>query len=459
MSVDLKRPRARPYLEATKAFQGGSDSPRKFLERCIGDIEAREADVMAFVVTDLAGARAAADRSTERWRAGKPLSSIDGMPVGVKDIIETIDMPTGNGSALFAGERTNRDAATVKALREAGCVIVGKTVTTEFASSEPGPTRNPWDIQRTPGGSSSGSAAGVAAGFCSAALGTQVIGSILRPASYCGVVGYKPTIGAINRGGSHDALSHSAHGVIAATLADTWQVAREVGDRCGGDPGYPGLYGPAAMPEAKAPRALALLRTEGWPMAEPEAVAALEAALERLRRAGIIIHSAETSQDVAGAEAAIADAMALARDIIAFESRWPLNTYRDRDAGKLSKHMLARLIEAEGMTLAQYRQNLAKRDAARAAYAKLAGIADGIVTLAAIGAAPVGLRVTGNAVFVVAGSVLGVPTLTLPLLACSGLPLGLQVMGMRDRDGELFATAAHVERVVGTDLAISAFAT
>ena len=145
--------------------------------------------------------------STARWQTGKPLSPIDGMPVGVKDIIETRDFPTENGSAFFKGWHANRDAASVTALREAGAVVLGKTVTTEFATAPPGPTRNPWDPRRTPGGSSSGSAAAAATGMMPAGLGTQVLGSILRPASFCGCVGFKPSLGAINRGGSHDGLS------------------------------------------------------------------------------------------------------------------------------------------------------------------------------------------------------------------------------------------------------------
>ena len=132
---------------------------------------------------------------------------------------------------------------TVAALREAGAVIVGKTVTTEFAAREPRGTRNPWDLTRTPGGSSSGSGAAVATGMVSAALGTQVIGSTIRPASYCGCVGFKPTVGALNRGGSHDNLSQSCTGVLAANLADAWQIAYEIALRAGGDPGYPGLHG------------------------------------------------------------------------------------------------------------------------------------------------------------------------------------------------------------------------
>src|SRR5258707_3398009 len=149
----------KPYLSATPGFAGGADTPRDFLERCLADLAALEPKIGAFVNLNLAGARSAADRATARWREGRPLSKIDGMPVGIKDIIETADMPTENGSPLFAGFRSERDAASVAALREAGAVVVGKTVTTEFAATEPRGTRNPHDLRRTPGGSRSGSAA------------------------------------------------------------------------------------------------------------------------------------------------------------------------------------------------------------------------------------------------------------------------------------------------------------
>ena len=252
---DALTPRRRPFHSATADFASGVDSPREFLERCIAALDAWEPKIAAFVALDLAAARAAADRSTGRWLAGKPLSPIDGMPIGVKDIIETIDMPTGAGSPLFDGFRSGRDSASVAALREAGAVILGKTVTTEFAWMEPRGARNPWDQTRTPGGSSSGSAAAVAVGAVSVGLASQVLGSILRPASFCGCFGFKPTVGAINRGGSHDALSQSTHGPIAASLADAWRVAYEVSRRAGGDPGFPGLYGPPTLPSPLKPRA------------------------------------------------------------------------------------------------------------------------------------------------------------------------------------------------------------
>src|ERR1700680_1585790 len=175
----------RPFHTAIPRFAAGTDSPSAFLADCLANIAELESEIGAFAYRDEEITRKAARESSERWKAGKPLSLIDGMPVGIKDIVETIDMPTCMGSPLYAGWRSGRDAATVAALREAGAVLVGKTVTTEFAAMHPAGTRNPWDLARTPGGSSSGSAAGVASGMISAGLGTQVVGSIIRPASFC----------------------------------------------------------------------------------------------------------------------------------------------------------------------------------------------------------------------------------------------------------------------------------
>ena len=451
-----KRPKAKPFLGSTDAFRSGMDSPRAVLDRCFAAIDAHESGVKAFVTLDRAGAIAAADASTKRWREGRPLSDIDGIVIGVKDVIETASMPTQMGSPLYAGWRSMRDSASVRALKEAGCVIIGKTVTTEFAASEPGPTCNPWDLSRTPGGSSSGSAAGTAAGFINAGLGTQVVGSILRPASYCGVVGFKPTVGAINRGGSHDHMSQSAQGVIAATMADAWSVLRAIADRTGGDPGHPGLYGPATMPEAARPRGLVVLETPGWAEATDAAKSAFEAACKRLADAGIMLRTRRSEPLVEAAEQAVAKSMLLTRKINAWESRWPLNTYCDRDRSKLSTAMVERATEAEAMTLTQYRGYLAERDGVRQAYVSLAGVCDAVITLSAAGEAPVGLRSTGSATFVVVGSLLGVPAVSLPVLGVAGLPLGLQVLGFKDKDGELMAAAAGIEANTTTTASVRA---
>ena len=439
-------PQAKPFLAAAAQFAGGQDTPRAYLERCLETLAAWEPKIGAFVCTNIEGSRAAADASSMRWRDNKPVSAIDGMPIGIKDIIETADMPTGMGSPLFDGWSSGRDAAAVAALREAGAVILGKTVTTEFAATEPRGTRNPWDPGRTPGGSSSGSAAAVAAGLVSAALGTQVMGSIVRPASYCGCVGFKPSVGGINRGGSHDELSQSCMGVLAATLEDAWQVASEIAARAGGDPGYQGLVGPLRMPPPARPQRLVFLETAGWQVASAEAKKAIQESLALLSRNGIDILTRQSDQLVGAVEEAIADARALSIRINTWESRWPLNTYRNRDAGKLSRAMLARLAQAEAMSLDDYRADLDERIRVRALYESLAAQCDACVTLAAPAAAPVGLSSTGDPVFAVPFSLLGVPAISLPLLREQGLPLGLQVTGFQGKDATTSAIAGWVEK-------------
>jgi len=443
------KPRMRPFLPATADFARGKDSPRAFLERCIAELDAWEPRIGAFVALNLDAARMAADHSTERWQAGKPLSPVDGMPIGVKDIIETIDMPTENGSPLFGGFRSERDGASVAALREAGAVIVGKTVTTEFAWMHPHATRNPWDETRTPGGSSSGSAAAVAVGAVSAGLATQVFGSILRPSSFCGCFGFKPTVGAINRGGSHDALSQSTHGPIAASLPEAWAVAYEISRRAGGDPGYPGLYGPPTCPAPSKPRRLAVLETPGWALATSGAKEAFAEASTRLKSAGVALVTRHESRTVAAVEDAIADSRELSHNIIAWESRWPLNAYRARDASKLSQAMHDLAARGEALTLDDYRRDIAERVRRRATYRMLEAEFDACVTLAAPGAAPVGLTWTGDPAFVVPGSMLGVPTISLPAIEDEGLPLGLQLLGFADADAALFSTAGGVLAALG----------
>jgi Asp-tRNA(Asn)/Glu-tRNA(Gln) amidotransferase A subunit family amidase len=428
-------PKLRPYMSATAGFAAGKETPRDFLERCLAALDAWEPKISAFVALNLDGARAAADRASARWRAGKPLSPIDGMPVGIKDIIETVDMPTGQGSPLFTGWRSERDAAAVAALRAAGAVVVGKTVTTEFAATFPGATRNPWDPSRTPGGSSSGSAAAVGAG--------------VRPASYCGCYGFKPSFGAINRGGSFDYLSQSSTGTLAATLVEAWSLAYEMAFRVGGDPGFIGLVGPAQAPAAAKPRKIAVLDTVGWAAATDGAKRAMDEALKRLAAAGATVVTRKSSPAVAAVEQAIGEARERSLAINAWESRWPLNTYRDRDASKLSAPSLGRLKQAEAMTLDDYRALLTWRAEARATYAALATDVDATVSLSAPAAAPVGIDFTGDPGCTVHTSYLGIPAISLPLLHDQDLPLGLQVTGFDQRDAETFAAAAWMERALG----------
>jgi Asp-tRNA(Asn)/Glu-tRNA(Gln) amidotransferase A subunit family amidase len=433
----------RGYVSLASALRAGKTTPRAYLAETLERIERDDPDIGAFVILNKEGAMRAAEAATTRWRDGKPLSPIDGMPIAIKDIIETADMPTGQGSPLWEGTVSRRDSASVRALREAGAVIVGKTTTTEFAASHPfHQTRNPYDGQRTPGGSSSGTAAAVGAGMVPAGLGTQVVGSILRPSSFCGCVGFKPSVGAINRSGSHDHFSQSCQGAIGATLADTWAVARAIADRAGGDPGYPGLAGDADLTGRAGPMRMAILETGGWDKTSTGARVAFAVVRTKLADTGLELRDRTDDPDIEALEKAITDALPLTQAINAWEGRWPLNTYSDLDVEKLSGPARERLKTAEAMTQREYGDLIARRAEVRTIFAKAASRYDIFVTLGACGAAPVGLGSTGNTIMNVTASLLGCPALTVPVLEDEGLPLGLQMLAGMERDAALFSAAA-----------------
>jgi Asp-tRNA(Asn)/Glu-tRNA(Gln) amidotransferase A subunit family amidase len=439
----------RGYVALAVDLRAGKTTPRAYLDETLKRIADLDPVIGAFVKLNKDGAIKAADASTKRWRDGKPLSPIDGMPIAIKDIIETADMPTGQGSPMWEGQESRRDSAGVHALREAGAIILGKTTTTEFAATHPWhKTKNPHDPGRTPGGSSSGSCAAVGSGMVPAGLGTQVVGSILRPSSFCGAVGFKPSVGAINRSGSHDHFSQSCQGAIGATLADTWAVLRAIADRAGGDPGFFGLSGDVNFSRRAKPARLGVLETGGWSHTTEGARKAFASAKEKLAKIGVELKSRADDPDIETLEKAIADAQPLTLAINAWEGRWPLNTYADLDASKLSQGARDRLKVAEATTQKQYGELIAKRTVARDAYAKVASRYDAFVTLGACGAAPIGLGSTGNTAMNVAASLLGCPALTLPLLHDEGLPLGLQLLGAADRDAALFDVANWIARDV-----------
>jgi Asp-tRNA(Asn)/Glu-tRNA(Gln) amidotransferase A subunit family amidase len=423
-------------------YTAGDASPRAWLDSCIAVIESREPALHAFTALDLDAARAAADAAEARKRAGRPLSPIDGMPIAVKDLIETKGLPTQFGSAAFAGWSGNRDAAPVHALRQAGAVIVGKTVTTEFGIGGPGPTRNPHDPARTPGGSSSGSGAAVGAGMVPAALGTQVGGSVLRPASFCGVIGFKPTYGALNRGQLSDQFSQNCLGVLAADLADLWAVCHEIASRVGGDPGHLPFAGGARPAPARRPDTLAVLETAGWPIADAAARSALQAELRRLSAAGTRLLDRTNSPRIALLERAIAEAAEISSAIASWESLWPIGELHDRHPGKLHPRTVEHVTQGRAMTAEAYATMLRRRDAVRDALLALAPDIDACVTLAAPGAAPVGIETTGNAIFNLPASCLRCPAISLPLLEADGLPLGLQLLGYPNQERALSALAA-----------------
>ncbi|WP_421997943.1 amidase [Reyranella sp.] len=441
------------FHDAARRFGDGGDTPRAYLERCLETIARREPIVKALTAINESGARAAADESTARWKAGRPHSSIDGMPIGIKDLLETRDMPTEMNCVAMKGNFPERDNAGVWALRQAGAVILAKTVTAELGGSHPGPTTNPFDPTRTPGGSSSGSAAAVGANMMPAAIGTQVGGSIIRPAAYCGNFALKPTQGGINRG-ERMATSMSTHGPHAGCLADMWQVAIEQAKRCGGDRGSLGLMGPDTLPAAIRPGRLMVLETEGWPDADPPAKEAFAKVLEQLEKAGVTLIRRKDHAFVEALEKAIEKGRAVCGGITGWENRWYQRGMLDASPDGLSERAKTALFKAEAMTVDEYRASLLARQQAQTVHAMTASLADAAITLSCPGPAPLWAgdvpgqplapRPTGDFVFNAPSSMLFAPVVTMPLMSVGGLPVGVQLMGQQHEDARMTGLARWV---------------
>ena len=434
------------FSAAVADFADRRDSPRDFLERCLDVIAGRDGEVKAFVALNLEGARAAADASSKRYREGRPLSPVDGCPIGVKDIIETADMPTQMNSPIFRGWRSGRDAACVGALRNGGAVIVGKTVTTEFAAGRSGPTVNPFDGSRTPGGSSSGSAASVGAGMLPVALGSQGGGSTIRPASYCGIFGFKATIGALSMAGIHTVgPTHDHLGILAGNLDDLWRVARRVSDGVP-TPGVQGLAGSGSELPPRAPSRLVRLYTRGWEELDADTIRAFEDHVDALRSADVEVAGREDDAEVAALEQALDEGVHGRHDVMCYEMRWPFEEYLAWHGGDVSETIHERMRHARGVTTDDYRRLLEERGEAQARVQRFAARADGFVTLASSGPAPTGLADTGSRTFLNYWSWLGLPCFSLPLLAVGGLPVGVQLVGFAGADDRLAAHAAWIMR-------------
>lgn len=446
-----RSPYALDFSVAREKFLGGSDTPRAYLERCIATIEARDKDVRAFVTVGLDSARRAADTATQRYREGKPLSAVDGMPIGVKDIMDTADLPTQMGNAIYKGWQPRWDAACVQAMRSGGAVVVGKTVTTAFAGGETNDTRNPLDLARTPGGSSSGSAAAVGAGMVPAALGTQTQGSTLRPAGFCGAFGFKPTHGALTMQGVHPiSLTHDHLGIIAGGLADLWSVASRIAIASGA-PGAPGLHRASeVLPDARKPRKLIVMRTKAWETEVDDATRAVfEALLSDLRKQDVaLIESRDDANFAAFEDAFFGPFVERSVDITAYEMNWPYRQYLEMHGDLLEPRQKARLARASEMTPAYYAELLAEKAAMKErARQAMAGV-DAILTLSSSGPAPVGHGHTGSRAYLLFASFLQLPAFSLPLMQSGGMPVGAQLIGHAGRDGELCSVARFIGEVV-----------
>lgn len=390
-------------------------------ESCLEQVDAVEADVQAWTFLDRDLVRSQA-RALDARPAQGPLH---GVPVGVKDIIDTADMPTENGTVLHAGRRPQQDAVVVTRLREAGAVIFGKTVTTELATYAPGKTRNPHNPAHTPGGSSSGSAAAVAAGMVPAAIGTQTNGSVIRPAAFCGVVGYKPGFGLIPRDGvlcQSPALDQL--GVFARSVEDAALLAAVL---CGGETGE---HLRLATCEVERPR-LAWMRTAAWPKADADTRTAFEGFARRFSLPELEM------------PASVAPAWDWQRTLMEAEiaANYAEEWARGRD--QLSASLRAQIERGLATPAAAVAAAKGRIAVVNAAFDPLFEGVDAIITPAVPGTAPQGLDSTGDPAFCTLWTFAGMPAITLPLLSGSnGLPLGLQLVARRGNDAALIR-AAH----------------
>ncbi|MBY0532654.1 MAG: amidase [Xanthobacteraceae bacterium] len=416
----------------------GDISSEEYTRALIAQVNSIEDKVQAFQHFDPEHALAQA-KERDTYRAnGNALGPLHGLPVGIKDCIDTADYPTENGSALFAGRRPYRDAAVVTKLRAAGAVIFGKTVTTEFAFYHPGKTKNPHDLERTPGGSSSGSAAAVAAGMLPLAIGTQTNGSIIRPAAYCGVFGMKPSHGFVSRAG---VLSHSRKldhiGPFARSLDD---IALILDAMTGYDENDPDTK-PYAVPDFRAgakekppvtPR-LAYVRTPVWSKADKATAEAFEELADSL---GEVVQRVELHEPVYG------HAWDDLRAIMTADMAHHHGKIVGRGGDMPSQTLRDFIAEGRKVTATRYLEALSQAKQYGAGLADFFDHYDAILTPSATGVAPKGLGATGDPAFCSLWTLTGLPAISLPLLQGeNGLPLGVQLVGPMGRDARLLRTA------------------
>ncbi len=424
-------------LELRDRLASGAMSAEALARLYLEQIAAREPEVQAWAWLDAEHVLAEAQQLDQRRLSGAPIGPLHGLPVAVKDIIDTARIPTANGTVLDEGRVPEQDAFVVSRLKAAGALIMGKTVSAELAFMGPGKTRNPANLEHTPGGSSSGSAAAVAAGMVPLAIGTQTGGSIIRPASFCGVVGFKPTFGCIPRSG---VLSQSPSldtiGVFARTTEDAAMVAEVLYGHHESDSAtsltpFPRLLD-TARAEVPVKPSFAFVRTPYWEQADGEMQQALEELVDFLGEqcfeaplGGLFAEAANARERINLAE--------MARNF---------HHYETRGLDRLSPEMQDALQRGNQIPARDY---LSAMDVPRVLNAGLDEVferCDVILTAAAPGAAPAGLTSTGNAIFNGLWTLCGNPCITLPVFdSGSGLPMGVQLVGRRHQDGRLLRTA------------------
>jgi Asp-tRNA(Asn)/Glu-tRNA(Gln) amidotransferase A subunit family amidase len=414
-------------LSATDIAQGVAG--RKFtveavVRACLDRIAAREPIVHAFASLDAELVLSAA-RVLDRGPIRGPLH---GVPIGIKDVIDTADLPTEMGSPIYRGHRPRRDAACVAVLRSAGAVILGKTVTAEFAGMTPGPTANPHDPKRTPGGSSSGSAAAVADFMLPAAVGTQTGGSVLRPAAFCGVVGCKPTYNAINRGGlKFAAESLDTIGLIARAIDDIELIAAVLVGR------------KSAAPRLDQAPSIGLCRTPLWDTAQPETKTAVEDAAARLAGKGARLRDVVLPEEFSGLRTAARETINNYERSKSMAAEWA------SDRERISERLRRSIERGREMPYEDYLAALQLGERCRARLDEVFQGLDVLLAPCVTGEAPIGLEFTGDPGLQAIWTILHVPAISLPThRGPNGMPVGIQLIARRYDDPRLFACARWV---------------
>jgi len=418
--------------EAAQRIREGGLSSAELMRACLARCGQLEPAIQAWQHLDAERAMDLAEAADAARRAGKAGGPLHGVPVAVKDIIDVAGMPTTMGSPIYAANIAGESARVVARLEQAGALVPGKTVTSEFAYYTPGKTRNPWNTAHTPGGSSMGSAAAVAAHMIPAALGTQTNGSVIRPAAFCGVVGFKPSYGAI---ATHGMLAFSGTldtvGVFARSVADAVQLAAVIAD--------PDRVRGAEIRVLSAPPRLIAVRSPVWHLAEPSQQAMFGQNIAALRAAGALVDEIELP-------AAFADAHNAQRVIMAYEGAQNLGPVQRRHRGEMSARLNAFLDEGAAIGAASHRAALEMRGHLQEEFARFVTGHDAVITPPAPGEAPADLTQTGSPTFCTIWTLLGVPAVSVPAgLGPRQLPLGLQVVGAFQADHKTLAAAAWCE--------------
>lgn len=431
--------------ESIAAVCSGETTSEELVRDCIEHINDIEDTVGAWAHFDPEYALQQA-READRFRqTGHVVGPLHGVPVGVKDIFNTRDMPTEFGCSLYAGRQPDYDAPVIEYLRAAGAIIMGKTVTTEMAVYSPGKTRNPHDPQRTPGGSSSGSAAAVAAGMVPVAIGTQTNGSVIRPASYCGVYGFKPSFGLISRTGVlRQSRPLDQIGVFARTLEDTALIAEAMMVFDSRDPDMQPRMRPALSQVLKTepaiPPKLAFVRTPAWDQADDDVQDGFEELVEHFGDRVVEVKlGPEFDREIE-----------IHRTIM--EADLALNFERVYQRGKdeLSDVLREMLERGQKVTAVDYNRALAAVPEMQRKLSYILTEYDAIVTPATSGEAPVGLESTGSPAFCTLWTLCGLPAITVPAMEGSnGMPLGVQLVADRGEDARLLRTARWFTETIG----------